>query len=198
MEGVSGTSGDLYVTLRRITGALHSAGVSFMLVGALAAFAWGQPRTTRDLDIVADTRGPDETRVRSALEAAGFMVEGPVPGEFGRRFRLTGGTLPAEVFLSAGTPLQKREFQRARMVRFGDREYPVISPEDLVIRKLVNLRVRKKTTDLDDLQSVLFKQWETFDAQYLRDNCAPHRVCGAYEELWAAVRERRASAGMRT
>jgi hypothetical protein len=66
-------------TLRTAAGALHDAGVPFMLGGSLACWARGGPRSQNDLDVMVP-RG-EAQRALGALVAAGMRAE-KVPEEW--------------------------------------------------------------------------------------------------------------------
>ncbi len=68
---------------------------------------------------------------------------------------------------------------------------PFLSPEDLVLRKLVNTRLRRGY-DYDDAVSVLIVQADSFDHAYLRAHCALYRVCELFEKALAEADAARA------
>lgn len=90
--------------------------------------------------------------------------------------------LDLELFFTYGHPLYQREFDRRVLKPFRGREIPFISPEDLILRKLVNTRLRTKH-DLDDAISVARVQGGRLDIAYLRDHCGVHRACQLLEDV---------------
>ena len=54
----------------------ESAEIPYFVVGGVAAIAYGDPRTTRDLDVVVQIAADDITRLKAVLEQAGFYVAG--------------------------------------------------------------------------------------------------------------------------
>ena len=54
MEHSSAPSMDFADSLKLVLDALEAAGVEYMIGGAVAAWAWGEARTTRDFDVVID------------------------------------------------------------------------------------------------------------------------------------------------
>lgn len=66
------------------------------------------------------------------------------------------------------------------LVAFSGETLPFISAEDLVLRKLVNMRIRRGQ-DYDDAVSVLAVQGLRFDHAYVRGRCALDRVCDLFE-----------------
>lgn len=179
-------------TLSRVASALEGAGYEPVLVGALAAWAWAHPRTTGDLDLVVLAEPTEEPRIEAALRTLGWPVHGPEHSEFGRRFRVEGPLLPVEVFVAPPLELQRRERDRAVSVELGARTHRVLSPEDFVLRKLVNMKLRADPHDRTDALATLVKNWDRFDFEYVRRNCGPHRVCGRFEAFAEEARRIRA------
>lgn len=168
-------------TLSSVVSALERAGFEPVLVGALAAWAWAHPRTTGDLDLVVLAEPAQESRVEAALRDLDWPVHGPERTEFGRRYRVEAPLLPVEVFVAPPLELQRRELERAVRLEFGGRTHRVLSPEDFLLRKLVNMRLRSDPHDRGDALATLVKNWDRFDFDYVRRHCGPHRVCGRFE-----------------
>jgi len=53
----------------------EAAGIPYFVTGGVASAAWGEPRTTRDLDVVIAV-GANRQKLGTALERAGFLVAG--------------------------------------------------------------------------------------------------------------------------
>lgn len=163
---------------------LEEAELPFMVVGALAVSVHGQPRTTHDIDIALHHPFSRRDEVRPVLEELG---DGPIEErqdpEWGKRLVTT---LPSgmelEVFFIHGHQLYQREYDRRAEIEVEGRLVPFISPEDLILRKLVNTR-KRRGKDLEDAISVAQVQGEHLDVAYLREHCAPHRVCDRVEQL---------------
>jgi hypothetical protein len=65
-------------TMKRAVGALHDAGIPFLLGGGLAAWARGGPKTEHDVDLFL--RPENVEPAAEALRAAGMRVERPPEG----------------------------------------------------------------------------------------------------------------------
>lgn len=159
-----------------------------MLVGAFAVFAHGDPRTSRDVDIVIDIGQRSPQEVRPILERSGFVVEGPTRDEFATKFVVANPVAPVELYFAQGH--RQREFSRRVMIRYGEREYPVMSQEDLVVWKLTAMLNRRSQNDFLDLNSILVKQWLTFDFAYVRVHC-DRRARPIFESMASAARGER-------
>lgn len=163
--------------------AFDDADLPFMVVGALAVSVHGNPRTTRDIDLVVRMDFDEHERVEEVLRSlTGEPIE-ERKDQMGHRLvtDLPSG-LMLEVFFIYGHPLYDREYERRVEIEVEGVCVPVISPEDLILRKLVNTRIRRGK-DLEDAFGVAARQGERLDLQYLREHCAVHRVCDHVEEL---------------
>lgn len=127
-------------TLGRVLGVFERAGVRHALIGGLAVAAWGAPRATEDIDLLADATPSPE--LDAALRAAGFEPEwrpgnadDPVP----LLLRLRDAAGGPEVDVVCTTRRWERE-ALGRAVRVpipGGLEIPVAAVEDLIVLKLL-------------------------------------------------------------
>lgn len=170
--------------LLEVVEAFRAADVTFMIVGGFAVMAHGRPRTTADIDVSVHLRFAERDRLRPLVEELGEGdIEERTDPQWGKRLVTTlPSGLDLEVFFTAGHPLYEREFERRVEVPLEGETIPFISPEDLVLRKLVNTK-KRAGEDHDDAVSVAQVQGEDLDLAYLREHCAPHRVCDRVEEL---------------
>lgn len=154
-----------------------------MIVGAHAVFVHGFPRTSLDLDIALPLQPEERDRVRVALEGKVFdSFHWAVDPEWGQRYRCKHGSgLPVELFFSGHTEVGRREFGRRVAKKVRGTSVWFISPEDLVLRKLVNCRLRSGV-DFDDVVGVLRVQGTKFDSAYVKNHCAVYRVCGLFDQ----------------
>lgn len=183
--------------LARAADALEANGIEYMLVGAFAVFAHGDPRTSRDIDIVIDARGRDPRELQRVLTAAGLDVEGPTQDEFGRKFIVPIGDTPVELYYAIGGQHREREFSRRVRVPYGERTYPVMSAEDLVLWKLIALLNRRSQNDFLDVNGILVKQWIVFDFEYVRAR-ADRRARVIFEDIARRAKEARERMGLPT
>ncbi len=127
-------------TLEGVLAVLRRTGIAHALIGGLAVAAWGAPRATEDIDLLADaTRSP---QLDTTLRQAGFEPEwrrggpdDPVP----LLLRLTQPAGGPEVDVVCATTAWEREaLGRATRIRIpGGSEVPVVAVEDLIVLKLL-------------------------------------------------------------
>ncbi|MEP6667638.1 MAG: hypothetical protein ABJF10_00710 [Chthoniobacter sp.] len=176
------TSSEAVVTLLE---AIEAAGVKYVIVGALAAGAWGIPRSTKDADFVVACAAPE-------LDAVLRQLPPSISVDPQARMELFTGTLrwvlhventsfEIEVFLLGDDPHHAEIFRRKRREHIGmiDREAWVPTAEDLVIQKL--RWARRK--DLDDVQNILAVQGAGIDQVYLQTWCERHGTLDRLSEL---------------
>lgn len=158
-----------------------------MLVGAYAVAAHGFPRASGDIDFVVHLPFSEHGRVREILERERLAdIHERVDELWGKRLAadLPSG-LTLEVFFTPVNPVHDREYARRVMVQLHGEQIPVLSPEDLVLRKLVNIRLRRGL-DYDDAVGVLARQGSRLDLAYLRAHAGFYRV---QEHLERAIKD---------
>jgi hypothetical protein len=137
-----------------IAAVLDDLGVPHAFIGGLGRNAWGQPRTTEDVDVQIAVDAAGWRRCVEALATAGYRLEqeygghdGPPPDN--ARLRGLDG-LRVDIMLDK-TRFQKDVVRRATVQRVAGMSLRVLTPEDLVLYKLIASRPK----DLDDIEDVL-------------------------------------------
>jgi len=145
---------------------LRRAGVPSAAIGGVAVGVWGEPRVTRDVDVKVLLERKDAARLLeilkpdyvslqpdplSALRQNGVLF---VQDRQGTRIDLMLADVSFDV--AAIRRAQAVELQPG-LVAF------VCTAEDLIIYKLISLRSR----DHDDAESVVRRQWEALDDDYV-------------------------------
>lgn len=133
---------DLVSAFRAVVDALESVEIDYLVVGSMAAAAWGVARTTRDVDLVALMSAGDVQHLLGRLDADSFYVPaddavraGQDGGSFNVLHTTSGGKV--DVFVAR----QDDEFTRSRMERkvrsevLGVQAW-IATPEDVVLAKL--------------------------------------------------------------
>ena len=97
------SSDPLEQSLQRVVRILGKRRTSYCVIGALALGAWGQPRTTQDLDLLVLLEGEKRARVLADLERDGFTIDtkwaryNPMIRD--RHIRLIRHTVPVDLLL---------------------------------------------------------------------------------------------------
>lgn len=164
--------------VRLVLDALNAAGVDYLIGGAVALWAWGEPRTTADLDLVIDLSVESMAALSSELEQRAMLVPVDIMLDLLIEDRadlpinaihMTSG-YKAEMFLfKPGDALRESGLRRRRLVDLGPAlgEVYVDSPEDLILNKLRFYRISQQTKHVRDIASIVLNQAEALDLAYI-------------------------------
>lgn len=169
--------------------AFRTAGLPYMVVGALAVSVWGFPRASNDIDFVVHTAFSDRGPVAELLQGKGHTDIDERSDEFGKRLAVAlGPSLVLEIFFTPRNVVYDREYDRRIVVEYEGEPIPFLSPEDLILRKLVNTRLRRGL-DYDDVVGVIAVQGDALDLDYVRAHAPLYRVDELLERAVADARE---------
>lgn len=164
--------------VRLVLDALSAADVTYLVGGAVALWAWGEPRTTADLDLVIDLPIDAMAALSNELEQRAMLVPVDIMLDLLIEDRadlpinaihMTSG-YKAEMFLfKPGDALREAGLQRRQLVDLGPAlgEVYVHSPEDLILNKLRFYRISQQTKHVRDIASIVLHQGEALDVAYI-------------------------------
>lgn len=166
--------------LRTIVDILDAVGIRYMVVGSFASSAHGEPRSTRDLDLVIDPTPTQLDNLLAELPADQYYVDGDVARDALRR-RSMFNVIEIETawkldfMIRKPRPFSMEELQRSQKTTILGLEVATATPEDTIIAKLEWAKLAASDRQLEDAAGVL-------------------RVCGAaidlaYIERWIAELE---------
>lgn len=161
---------------RQLHPIFESLGIPYYITGGVAGIAYGEPRTTRDLDLVLQIARRDMLRLVAVLESAGFYcppgsVEDIQAGQ-GQVLSITHieTILNADLVVSGDTEFDQSKMTRRRLVAFNEADtlhFWLASPEDLILAKLLWGRRSQSEKQWRDVLGVLKVQGELLDFAYL-------------------------------
>lgn len=160
--------------------ALKASGVEYLIGGAVAAWAWGEPRATQDLDLVVDIPFEAIGRLSSELEKRGMLVPSEIILDtiLEKRADIPINPIHAESGFKADLyPLRKDDllrksaFDRRQLVDFGPPfgEVYIHSPEDLILYKLLYFSLSQQSKHTRDIAAILRIRKDTLDYQYIKN-----------------------------
>lgn len=165
--------------VRLVLDALEAAGVPYLIGGAVAAWAWGEPRATRDLDLVV--RIPEGADEELSEEFRGRGMELP-PDIIREHMNEKRGHVPLNVIHASsgykadlylvrdGDLFREEAFQRRVQVDLGPAlgEVYLHTPEDLIINKLVYYSISRQTKHLRDITAIVKTLRDELDKDHIQ------------------------------
>jgi hypothetical protein len=174
--------------------ALEAAGVDYLIGGAVAAWAWGEPRSTLDLDLVVnlpieavvplskelenrDMLVPADIILDTLLEARTDVPINAIHMHSGFKANLN--------LLRPEDELRQLALQRRVQVDLGPPigQVFVHSPEDLIIYKTLYFSLGRQTKHLRDIAAVLAALGDQLDDAYVETWIARQGLLGIWKEL---------------
>jgi len=132
---------DLLDALRLVTSRLDAADVPYMVSGSLALGYYAQPRMTRDIDIVVELERANVPRLVAAFADDFYCDEDAIVRAVESR-RLVNlihldSAYKIDLIVRQDNEYRRVEFQRRRSVIIDGFEIWIVTPEDLLLSKLV-------------------------------------------------------------
>ena len=163
---------------RDVIDALEAAGLQYMIGGSLALAAWGEARSTQDVDVVVSLGSVDMPALSQELERHGMLVPVDIMQQWLNERRADipinaihmHSSFKAELFLlKPGDTLRLQALDRRQLVDLGPPigQVYVHSPEDLIVYKIRFYNTSRQTKHVRDLASILFAQNEALDFDYI-------------------------------
>lgn len=185
--------------VKQVIEALEEVAIEYMIGGALAVWAWGEPRSTMDLDLVVDLPFDAIRALSSELKKRGMWVPEDIilnnlledrADSAINAIHPTSG-LKAELFpLREGDTLRRSAFERRRLVNLGPElgEVYVHSPEDLIIYKMLYFSLSQQTKHPRDILSILRARQADLDLEYIESWVDQLNLSSIWKDLWAEAR----------
>ena len=156
-----------------VVGRLEAASIDYMIGGSVASSIYGEPRTTRDVDIVVDVTSASLTRLFSELDRSRIYVDDAPTGHAvtpGHAYNLldTHSGWKADLVARKARAFSDAEFaRRVRRDVLGTAAM-VASAEDVLLTKLEWSLASGSSRQIDDARGIVAVQGERLDLKYLR------------------------------
>jgi hypothetical protein len=171
---------DITDFLKLILETLEVSGIEYMIGGAIAEWAWGEPRATQDLDIVINLpvkaigRFTKELEKRNMLVPVDIILDAMMEDRVDiplNAIHMYSG-LKADLYLMrAGDKLRQSAFERRVRVDYGPPigKVYVHSPEDLILYKLMYLGLSGQPKHARDIAAILRAKKNQLDLKYIEE-----------------------------
>ncbi len=157
--------------VKSITRILEEKKVDYVIVGGIAVSAWGNIRTTRDVDILLLLNKEDANELEVALKRERFSIQaGDILDALKQRSHFTIFDELSEYHIDAKGIYSENDrltLTRRRKVSLADFALYVASPEDLIANKLLV----GSEQDIKDAEGMYARQFDNLDMAYLEVRC---------------------------
>ncbi len=176
--------GDELTVLKLVANRLEAAGMAYMVTGSIAMAAYARPRMTRDIDLVLEL-GEADVPVLLRLFSPDFLVneEESRQAAKGRgMFNLihSESIVKVDCIVRKEHPYRREEFRRRRRLELAGQALWVVSPEDLILSKLVWMRDSRSELQMRDITALI--RDPNLDMPYLQRWAAELDVAGLLAE----------------
>lgn len=177
--------------LRKITVALESNGIPYMLTGSLASSMYGVPRATNDIDIVIAPTREQLLSMVQLFQRVGLTVERRAAVAALRRktqFNVIDFSqgLKVDLILRKDRDFSVTEFDRRETHEVEGVRLTIASPEDVLLAKLEWARIGDSERQLIDAAGIIKVQGNSLDVSYLERWVEQLGL----EEQWAAAQQK--------
>ena len=167
---------------------LNALGVPWMAVGSIASSAYGERRSTLDVDVVAAVGNQNASRFSSVFPETDFYcqpaevieIESARP-ERGHFNRIHHSVYKADIYVATGSEFERWAFKNRRALMAGETPVWLAPPEYVILLKLEFFREGSSEKHLRDIRGML--------AVTDIDRSFPEKEIGArgLEEGWRVV-----------
>ena len=158
--------------LDRVVRMLNEASIPHMVVGSLASSFHGEPRQTRDIDIVIDPTPDALRRFVELLSPDDFYADSNAASEALERrtsFNLveTESGWKVDLIIRRDRPFSREEMGRRIRVKLLGTEAEIATAEDTIIAKLEWATEGQSERQLRDVAAILETQGASLDEDYI-------------------------------
>ena len=189
---------DIAGFLKLVIEALEAARVDYLIGGAIAEWAWGEPRATQDLDLVVKiplksvNKLSKELEKRDKLIPAEIILDNILEDRADipiNAIHMYSG-LKADLYpVRDGDELRQSAFQRRQLVDYGPPigKVYIHSPEDLILYKLIYFGLSQQSKHSRDIAAILKSKKDELDIEYIEGWVIRLGLVSIWKELLDSV-----------
>ena len=183
---------ELYELLAMVVETFTRLGVPYLVTGSVASMAYGEPRLTNDIDIVAGIGEEHVPGLLAAFPADDFYLSKEAieeaihrQGQFNIIHPASG--LKVDVIIRKETAFDRSRFARARTIRPAESyEATFAAAEDVIIKKMEYYREGGSDKHLRDITGILKVSAQEIDEGYIIE--WSNRL--GLREIWEMIKRR--------
>lgn len=154
----------------KITDVLNKHNIPYMLSGSVAMSLYIVPRATRDFDFIIHLEPQDVDRFVENFGEGYYCDKDAVTEavKFQSMFNIIdhASGFKADFVVLKGHPFRQMEFSRKIQMDFYGKTIYVVSPEDLVISKLIWIQDIQSALQMEDIKNI--SEIESLDWDYIK------------------------------
>lgn len=187
---------ELYELLARVVETFERFRIPYFVTGSVASMAYGEPRLTNDIDVVAEIREAHIPGLLAAFPADAFYLSEDAVREAIRmqgQFNIIhpGSGLKVDVILPKDTPFDRSRFARVRTVRPAESyEAAFASAEDVIIKKMEYYRAGGSDKHLRDIAGILKISGDGIDEAYIGEWADRLELRPVWDTIKRRIREK--------
>ncbi|MGB2984374.1 MAG: hypothetical protein WBE26_00710 [Phycisphaerae bacterium] len=166
--------------------ALEAAGIEYAITGSVASGLHGEPVSTQDVDMIVRMTPQQAQQVATELPQRFYrneesLIEAARNGGFVNVIDMD-TTFKVDLSVVSATPYHAEVFQRRQSMEFepGGPAFNVVSPEDIILMKLVWRKETRSTKQWENALSVARVKGARMDWKYLFEQAG---LLGIEEDL---------------
>jgi len=181
-----------YELLEKIITVLEHLRIPYLVTGSVAAMAYGEPRLTNDIDIVAAIPENQIPALTAAFPSAEFYISDAMILEAIRhqsQFNIIhpASGLKVDIMIRKDTPFDASRFRRLRRIHPAETyEANFAAPEDVIIKKMEYYKAGGSDKHLRDITGILKISGADIDQKYIAEWVQRLNLT----EIWDAILKR--------
>lgn len=159
--------------LRHLVRCLEKLDIPYFITGAVASIAYGEPRLTNDIDVVAEMDERHIAGLKACFPEGEYYLDSDAARkaiERRRQFNIIhpASGLKIDVMISQRDAFDKSRFARIRRLRLlEDTEANFASPEDVILKKMAYYKEGASEKHIRDIAGMVKISGEMVDVQYV-------------------------------
>ncbi|HEX6169374.1 MAG TPA: hypothetical protein VFZ33_06745 [Chitinophagaceae bacterium] len=155
--------------LRVLIGFFEKQNISYMLSGSVAMSLYTQPRFTRDYDFVVNLKPEHINELLKNFKEGYYLNDESVKEAIRKKsmFNIIDhkSGYKADFVILSDEPFRQTEFRRQKKMKFLEMIISVVSPEDLLLSKIIWIQEIQSGVQMEDIK--LLSEVEGLDWNYI-------------------------------
>jgi len=156
---------------QKVTEVLNENEIPYMLSGSVAMSLYIVPRATRDFDFIVHLQRKDIDRFVESFKEGYYCDKESIEDAVERRSMFNvidhASGFKADFVVLKDEPFRQQEFRRRVPMEFYGKTIYVVSPEDLILSKLIWIQSYQSPVQMEDIKNLLLS--DKLDRTYIEE-----------------------------